>query len=67
MAKCAYCSSELKKGTGTLYVYRTGELAYYCSNSCFKNHVIMGRKINSKLVKKDVKPKPVVEKKQQMK
>jgi len=48
--KCAYCSSEIKKGTGLMYVYKTGETAFYCSNSCYKNHVVMDRKINRKLL-----------------
>ena len=48
--KCAYCLSEIKKGTGLMYVYKTGETAFYCSNSCYKNHVVMDRKMNRKLL-----------------
>jgi ribosomal protein L24E len=55
MVKCAYCSTELKKGTGIMYVHRIGDIAYYCSNGCFKNHVFMKRKINKKLITKEIK------------
>ncbi|MFI5412359.1 MAG: 50S ribosomal protein L24e [Candidatus Micrarchaeales archaeon] len=64
MAKCAYCLTELKKGTGIMYIHKTGDIAYYCSNSCFKNHVFLDRKINKKLVVKEVKvTKKIAEKK----
>lgn len=63
MVKCSYCSSDLKKGTGLMYVYKTGELAYYCSNSCFKNHIVLRRKINRKLVATEQKVVKVKEKK----
>jgi ribosomal protein L24E len=49
--KCSYCSTELAKGTGLLYVHRIGTLEYFCSNRCFKNSVITKRTINPKLVK----------------
>lgn len=62
MPKCAYCSGDLKKGTGLMYVYRTGNIAYYCSNTCFKNHVRLGRKISRKLATKGAKPVKVPEK-----
>ena len=28
MVKCTTCGMELKKGTGTMYVFKTGELNY---------------------------------------
>ena len=46
--KCAYCSAEIKKGTGTMFVYNTGLIKYYCSSRCFKNDVQMKRKFNRK-------------------
>ena len=55
MAKCAYCNSELKKGTGIMYVYRAGDIAYYDTNKCFKSHIQLRRKINRKLVIKEAK------------
>lgn len=53
--RCSYCSADIKKGTGILYVYKTGNTAYYCSNRCFKNSVVLGRKINPKLVRQRAK------------
>jgi large subunit ribosomal protein L24e len=49
--KCAYCSTEIKKGTGTMFVYNTGLIKYYCSSRCFKNDVQMKRKFNKKETK----------------
>ena len=49
--KCAYCSAEIKKGTGTMFVYNTGLIKYYCSSRCFKNDVQMKRKFNKKETK----------------
>ncbi len=64
MVKCTYCLSELKKGTGIMYIHKTGDIAYYCSNSCWTNHVFLRRKINKKLVSKEVKiTKPIAQKK----
>jgi large subunit ribosomal protein L24e len=50
--KCAYCTEEIKKGQGIMYVYKTGNTAFYCSSKCFKNDVVLGRRISSKLTKK---------------
>lgn len=55
MAKCAYCNNELKKGTGIMYVYRSGDIAYYDTNKCFKNHIFLRRRINKKLVLREAK------------
>lgn len=46
--KCTYCSREIPKGTGTMYVHKTGSVNYFCSNRCFKNSVNMKRKISPK-------------------
>ena len=62
MVKCAYCSSDLKKGTGIMYVYRSGDISYYCSSGCLRNNIVMRKKINRKLIK-GTKPtkKPAVQ------
>ncbi len=72
--KCTYCSTEIKKGTGLMYVHRIGDTAFYCSNACFKNGVVMRRKPNRKLVSgpavaKAVKPtvEKMAEKKEEKK
>ncbi len=46
--KCAFCSEELPKGSGIMYVYKTGNIEYYCSSRCYKNGIILHRKINPK-------------------
>ncbi|MEM0106747.1 MAG: hypothetical protein QXD11_02105 [Candidatus Micrarchaeaceae archaeon] len=48
--KCSYCSSEIEKGRGIMYVYNNGTIKYYCSSSCYKNDM-MKRKINKKIIK----------------
>ena len=48
MVKCTTCGSELKKGTGMMYVFKTGELNYFCSTRCYKNKIILKRKMNPK-------------------
>ena len=46
--KCSYCSRELPKGQGIMYVYKIGNVSYYCSGRCYKSDIIVHRKINSK-------------------
>jgi ribosomal protein L24E len=46
--KCTYCQTEIKKGTGTMYVHKIGTLNYFCSNRCYRSSIILKRKINKK-------------------
>jgi large subunit ribosomal protein L24e len=46
--KCSYCSTELRSGSGIMYVHKTGNLSYFCSSRCYKNGIILKRKINKK-------------------
>lgn len=48
MPICNYCKSEMPKGTGTLYIKKSGKFAYFCSSKCEKNAIILGRKPASK-------------------
>ena len=48
--ECSYCSKPIKQGTGIMYVFRTGAIKYYCSGRCYKNSIVIKRKINKKLV-----------------
>ncbi len=34
--KCSYCQNEIEKGTGIMYVRKTGAIKYYCSKRCMK-------------------------------
>lgn len=46
--KCSYCTAEMEKGTGFLYVRKNGNIKYYCSNRCYKLNVVYNRKPNRK-------------------
>lgn len=48
--KCSYCSAEVQKGRGIMYVYKIGTVKYYCSSKCYKNDVVLKRKISRKNV-----------------
>ncbi|MDE1861097.1 MAG: 50S ribosomal protein L24e [Candidatus Micrarchaeota archaeon] len=49
--KCSYCTAEIEKGTGLMYVKRAGAIRYYCSNRCYKFNEIHKRRINKKELK----------------
>lgn len=42
MAKCSFCSGELKSGRGRMFVKNDGRIFYYCSKKCERN-MDMGR------------------------
>ena len=44
MAKCSFCSKEIEKGTGKIYVYKTGKILNFCSMKCEKNALKLKRK-----------------------
>jgi large subunit ribosomal protein L24e len=46
--KCSYCTSEIEKGTGLIYVKRNGAIRYYCSDRCYKYSEIYRKKPNKK-------------------
>lgn len=46
--RCSYCSKEIARGTGTMYVYKTGAINYFCSKRCYKNMIVLHRKMNKK-------------------
>lgn len=53
MAKCFFCSEEIKPGTGILFVKKTGARRFYCSRKCEKNSEKLGRQArNTKWTKK---------------
>jgi large subunit ribosomal protein L24e len=43
MPNCSFCESEIKKGTGILYVKKDGTVFYFCSSKCRKNALKLGR------------------------
>ncbi len=46
--KCSYCSGEVPRGSGIMYVHKIGTIKYYCSSKCYKNDVLLKRKISKK-------------------
>ncbi|MEM4296470.1 MAG: 50S ribosomal protein L24e [Candidatus Anstonellales archaeon] len=40
---CSFCSNEVKKGTGFMYVKADGSTAIFCSSKCKKNALKLGR------------------------
>ena len=49
--KCAYCQSDIEKGTGMMYVRKTGAIKYYCSNRCYKFDVVQRKKPIAKQIR----------------
>ena len=41
---CTFCGRDLEPGTGLMYVLSTGQVLWFCSSKCFKNHVKLRRK-----------------------
>ena len=44
MPKCTFCGKTIEKGTGKIYVYKTGKLAHFCRKKCEKNLLKLKRK-----------------------
>jgi large subunit ribosomal protein L24e len=41
--QCSFCASEIEPGTGTMYVKRDGTVFHFCSSSCRKQQLHLGR------------------------
>lgn len=37
MVKCSFCGYEIEKGTGMMYVFKSGKINYFCGKKCEKN------------------------------
>ena len=46
--RCSYCTRDIEKGTGLMYVKKIGTVRYYCSNRCYEFDVTQGKKQNLK-------------------
>ncbi len=44
MAKCTFCGKNIEKGTGKLFVFKTGKTNWFCSLKCEKNALKLKRK-----------------------
>lgn len=46
--KCSYCTTEIEKGTGMIYVRKNGAIRYYCTKRCFRLNMVHDRRPNKK-------------------
>jgi large subunit ribosomal protein L24e len=44
MARCSFCKKNIEKGTGKIYVLKTGRTLNFCSSKCEKNMLKLKRK-----------------------
>lgn len=42
--RCSFCGRVAKKGTGKMFVRKTGKIIYFCSRKCEKNMIKLERK-----------------------
>ena len=42
--KCSFCGKDIERGTGTLFVRKTGKVLPFCSMKCEKNVLKLERK-----------------------
>lgn len=43
MAYCSFCSEEIPKGCGEMFVFKDGAMLYFCSSKCKKNSIRLKR------------------------
>jgi len=41
--QCSFCAQEIEPGTGTMFVKRDGTVFHFCSSSCRKQQLHLGR------------------------
>jgi large subunit ribosomal protein L24e len=41
--QCSFCAGEVEPGTGTMFVKRDGQVFFFCSSSCRKQQLRLGR------------------------
>ncbi len=44
MAVCDFCGNTVARGTGKIYVLKTGKIMNFCSSKCEKNMIQLKRK-----------------------
>ena len=44
MADCSFCEKKMEKGTGKIFVFKTGKILNFCSSKCEKNMLKLKRK-----------------------
>jgi len=41
--QCSFCAEEIEPGTGMMFVKRDGTVFHFCSSSCRKQQLVLGR------------------------
>jgi large subunit ribosomal protein L24e len=41
--QCSFCADEIEPGTGIMYVKKDGSVFHFCSTSCRKQQMVLGR------------------------
>ena len=41
--QCSFCAQEIEPGTGSMYVKRDGTVFHFCTSSCRKQQLLLGR------------------------
>ncbi|MFY9717994.1 MAG: 50S ribosomal protein L24e, partial [Thermoplasmata archaeon] len=41
--QCSFCAREIEPGTGMMFIKRDGTVFHFCSSSCRKQQLILGR------------------------
>lgn len=44
MPKCSFCGKLIPKGTGKIFVFKSGKINNFCSSKCEKNMLKLKRK-----------------------
>lgn len=44
MANCNFCGKEIERGTGKIFIEKSGKPLYFCSTKCEKNLLKLNRK-----------------------
>ncbi|PIN70571.1 50S ribosomal protein L24e [Candidatus Woesearchaeota archaeon CG11_big_fil_rev_8_21_14_0_20_43_8] len=44
MANCTFCGTDIRRGTGLMYVKKDGKIFNFCTRKCEKNMFKLGRK-----------------------
>ncbi len=53
--KCSYCTAEIERGTGMMYVRKNGTVRYYCSTRCYKLNALHNRTPSKKEIEERAK------------
>jgi large subunit ribosomal protein L24e len=46
--RCPFCGKNIQKGTGKMYVQKSGKIYRFCSSKCEKNMLVLKRKPKAK-------------------